>query len=249
MLEGYEKQAFTAELLGGGTTTHDVYTKGEGPVVVIIQELPGIGQETLRLADLFVAEGFSVALVHLFGPLGRTSWGNFGRVFCLRREFHLFAKNKTSPIVGWLKALCGHLRDERGVPGVAVIGMCLTGNFAMSLIADDAVLAGVASQPAMPFFAMTSLHMSEDDIAASRDRLDQVGPMMALQFEDDPLCKASKFEAIDKAFNQGAERVRKRVMPGKGHSVLTLDFVDEAGHPTREAFDEVVGYFRTALAA
>ena len=201
------------------------------------------------MAELFVAEGFCVALPHLFGPLGRISFvGNTARLFCMRREFHLFAKNASSPIAGWLKALCAHLKAERGVPGVAVIGMCLTGNFALLLAADEAVLAGVASQPSLPVFDQTALHMSPAEIAASCKRLDQTGPMMALRFEKDPLCTAAKFEAIDRAFNQGAERVRNRTLPGKGHSVLAVDFVDEAGHPTREVFDEIVAYFRAALA-
>lgn len=258
MLDGFEKQEFEAPLTGGKTATHDVYSKGEGPVVVIVQELPGIGQETLRLADLFVDKGYRVVLPHLFGPLGKTSMlGNLARVFCMRREFHLFLKNGSSPIVGWLKALCQAQREKSSHDGVAVIGMCLTGNFAMSLMADDAVLASVASQPAMPFLAMGSLHMSEDEMQATRDRLDHLdkttetpfknGQMLALRFERDPLCKAAKFEAIDRGLNQQKHRVRQRVLPGKGHSVLTLDFVDEKGHPTREAFDEVIGYFDKAF--
>ena len=258
MLDGYRKESFTAELNGGGEVSHDVYTKGEGPTVVIIQELPGIGQETLRLADLFIAKGYQVVLPHLFGPLGRTSTlGNLARVFCMRREFHLFLKNGSSPIVGWLKALCQYQRDHSDHDGVAVIGMCLTGNFAMSLMADDAVLASVASQPAMPFLAQGALHMSEDEKQATRDRLDHLeettddkfktGYMMALRFEGDPLCKAAKFEAIDRGLNRQKHRVRQRVLPGRGHSVLTLDFVDEKGHPTRQAFDEVVSYFDKAF--
>jgi len=31
------------------------------------------------------------------------------------------------------------------------------------------------------------------------------------------------------------------------HSVLTLDFVDEAGHPTREALQNVLAYFDEKL--
>ena len=248
MLDGYEKEVFTGALTSGEKVSHDLYTRGQGPVVLIIQELPGIGQETLRLADLFIDKGYSVALPHLFGPLGRTSMlGNLARVFCMRREFHLFLKNGSSPIVGWLKALCQTLRTRSGQDGVAVIGMCLTGNFAMSLMADDAVLAGVASQPAMPFFSQGALHMSDDEMASVRERLDQVGPMMALRFEDDRLCTATKFEAIDRGLNQDGHRVRQRVLPGKGHSVLTKDFVDEAGHPTRKAFDDVVAYFDGAF--
>ncbi len=254
MLDGYQKEIFTRALTDGDRVSYDVYSKGEGPVVVIMQELPGIGPETLRLADRFISYDYKVVLPHLFGPLGQTcTLGNLARVFCMRREFHLFAKNGSSPIVGWMKALCQTLRERSEYEGVAVIGMCLTGNFAMSLMADDAVLASVASQPAMPFFAQGSLHMSKDEMKATRERLDhlaktteppfQNGQMMALRFEKDWMCTARKFEAIDRDLNQEADRVRQRVLPGKGHSVLTRDFKVKKGHPTREAFDEVVRYF------
>ena len=94
---------------------------------------------------------FRVVLPHLFGPLGRTSMlGNMVRVMCMRREFKLFEKNGTSPVVDWLRALCNDLCQLHGLRGVGVIGMCLTGNFAISMMADDRVLAGVASQPSMP---------------------------------------------------------------------------------------------------
>jgi hypothetical protein len=41
--------------------------------------------------------------------------------------------------------------------------------------------------------------------------------------------------------------VREIVLPGKGHSVLTLDFVDEAGHPTHDALKNVLDYFAAKL--
>jgi len=53
-----------------------------GAPVVLIQELPGIGVETLRLADELVAAGFPVVTPHLFGPIGRTQMlRNLVRVF------------------------------------------------------------------------------------------------------------------------------------------------------------------------
>ena len=244
----YEKWAFTAPLASGHPVTHDIYSQGSGPVVVIIQELPGIGKSTLWLADMFVERGFTVVLPHLFGPLGRTSLlGNTARVFCMRREFTIFEKNKTSPIIDWLRALCQKLRTDHKVDGVATIGMCLTGNFAISLMADDAVLAGVASQPSLPIRHHDCLHMSQADIAQVRDALDQKGAMKAYRFEGDPLCTAAKFRAIYAAFNDDKTRVETGVMPGKGHSVLTRDFVNEKGHPTSEAFEEVVAYFGQRL--
>lgn len=247
-MEGYSVRTFTAPI-ASGDLTHDVYERGEGPPVVIVQELPGIGPETLRLAERFVAEDFRVVLPHLFGPLGRISMlGNAARVFCLRREFHLFAKNASSPIVDWLRALCHDVRDREGVDGVGVIGMCLTGNFAISLMADDNVLAGVASQPSLPFFDQEALHMSDQEIERASTRLDRHGPMIALRFEEDRVCTAAKFDAIAARFNgEGRERIRLRTLPGKGHSVLTLDFSDEAGHPTLQALSEVLTYFGDKL--
>lgn len=132
--------------------------------------------------------------------------------------------------------------------GAGVIGMCLTGNFAISLMGDDSVLAAVSSQPSMPLMKSAELHMSENDIDIIRERIDKTAPIHAYRFSGDPLCNARKYEAIDKAFNDdGATRVINHTLPGKGHSVLTIDFVDEKGHPTREALDEILAYFATQL--
>ena len=247
----YSKTVFTAETREGHSVSHDVYHRGSGAPVVLIQELPGIGQETLALADRLIGAGFEVIMPHLFGPIGRTSiGGNLVRVLCLRKEFSVLAARRSSPIVDWLRLLCRDVRHSRGVEGVGVIGMCLTGNFAISLIADDSVLASVASQPAMPFFSQGSLHMSAGDVADVRNALDEKGAMQVLRFEDDPLCTSEKSECIHTVFNDGgANRIDEITLPGKGHSVLTLDFVDEAGHPTRAALDNVIAYFGKQLTA
>ncbi len=244
----YNKEQFSAPLASGYLLSHDIYTRGQGPAVVIIQELPGIGLETLSLADAFVARGFTVVLPHLFGPLGKISMlGNTARVFCMRREFTLFSKNKSSPIVDWLKALCRDRRKTNGAGGVGVIGMCLTGNFAISLMADDSVLAAVASQPSMPLQDQSAVHMSAHEVDIISARLDAVGPMLAYRIDGDKLCRAEKFAALDRAFNKETERIQLKTLPGKGHSVFTLDFVDEAGHPTRQALDEMLEYFSRQL--
>jgi dienelactone hydrolase len=250
MIAGYDKWKFSSDAMGGKPAGYDVYSKGEGPVIVLIQELPGIGMETLRLADKLVAGGFRVVMPHLFGPLGRLSFlGNTVRVFCMRREFKLFAKNRSSPIVEWLKALCQHAREKYDVQGVGVIGMCLTGNFAISLMADDAVLAGVASQPSLPLFAQSALHMSDKEIAKVRERLDEHGPMMAYRFKGDKLCTAGKFEALDAAFNDDRERIKLNTLEGNKHAVMTVHFIDEAGSPTDLALKEVMSYFGDRLNA
>ena len=250
MIKGFEKSQFSSDAMDGKQAAYDVYTKGEGPVVIVIQELPGIGMETIRLADRLVDAGFRVVMPHLFGPLGRLSFlGNIVRIFCMRREFSIFAKNQSSPIVEWLKALCQDCREKYDVPGVGVIGMCLTGNFAISLMADDAVLAGVASQPSLPIFSQKSLHMSDDEIAKARKRLEQHGPMLAFRFSGDKLCTAAKFEAISDAFNDDQERIKLNTLPGNKHALLTVHFINEKGSPTENALDEIFEYFGDKLSA
>jgi dienelactone hydrolase len=250
MMKEYDKVKFAAKLRNGIRVVHDVYSKGVGPVVLIVQELPGIGPETLKLADNFVNEGFTVVIPHLFGPLGKINvGGNTLRVMCMRKEFRIFEQGKTSPVVDWLRALCKELTVKHSVEGVAVIGMCLTGNFAISLMADEAVIAGVASQPSLPVNDHADLHMSAQDIQQIRARLDNQEPMLAFRFAEDTFCRAPRFKQLDKVFNDDRQRINLQTLPGKGHAVLTRDFVDEIGHPTKQAFEQIVAYFRRAFAA
>jgi dienelactone hydrolase len=246
----YEKEVFSCKMRNGKIATHDVYTRGSGKkMVVIIQELPGIGQETLHLADLFIAKDYTVVMPHLFGPIGRTaSVRNMAKV-CISREFKVFAKNESSPIVDFLSGLCSSLKEKHQVKGVAVIGMCLTGNFAISLMANENVLAGFASQPSMPFFSQKSLHMSSDEVTAVKENLDVVGAMHCGRFEKDWICKNKKIEALRNTFNEnGKERMIFHELPGRGHSILTLDFVDkDTKHPTQKVLKKVLEYFDEQL--
>ena len=61
-ISSYQRSSFTAATKYGHQITHDVYKRGAGKVLVLIQELPGIGQETLRLADKFVENGYLVVI-------------------------------------------------------------------------------------------------------------------------------------------------------------------------------------------
>lgn len=248
MMDGFAKQKFTGPI-GGAPTTFDVYTIGEGPPVVIMQEMPGIGKTAIAFCKRLVDHGFEVWAPHWFGPLGKVSALNLVRMLCMRREFQLFEKHKSSAVTEWMRALCKHVAQARGVERVGVVGMCLSGNFAMTLIADENVWAAVASQPSLPARDQGALHMSDAEIAASRAALDAKGPMRAYRFEGDKLCTNAKFEAIDHAFNDGKVRVITNVLPGDGHSVLTGHYDDTPGSPTAKAFAEIASYFTTQLKA
>ncbi|MFZ2029757.1 MAG: dienelactone hydrolase family protein [Vitreimonas sp.] len=247
-MDGFKREAFSAPI-AGHDTSFDVYTIGSGAPVIMMQEMPGIGPEAIAFCKRLADAGFEVWAPHWFGPLGRTSSLNVLRLLCMRREFQVFAKNQSSAIVDWMRALCQHVATVRNVERVGVIGMCLSGNFAMALVAEPNVWAAIASQPSLPVRDQTALHMSRAEIAASHAALDAKGAMRAYRFEGDKLCTAAKFDAVDAAFNDGAVRVVTNVLPGGGHSVFTGHYNDAPGTPTAAAFSEVVGYLRERLTA
>ncbi len=145
-LEGFREDSFTH---AGKTRT--VYRRGSGPGVVVMHEIPGIHPGVVSFANRVVDAGFTVAMPLLFGTPGQpVSGGYIARELlhvCISREFRLLAARSSSPITDWLRALCRSLHAELGGRGVGAIGMCLTGNFALALMVDQAVMAPVLSQP------------------------------------------------------------------------------------------------------
>ncbi|MEX0366983.1 MAG: dienelactone hydrolase family protein [Ruegeria sp.] len=230
---------FSAALSTGTETTHDVHVGGDGPPILILQELPGIGPETLTLAERLNAAGFRIYLPHLFGTFGKlTPKRNLLRLFCIRREFQMFWKGRQSPIADWMRALARDIQSREGGPGLGVIGMCLTGSFALTLMAEDAVLGGVASQPALPVFGGDKLHMSTDDITAARSGMARKGPGLAMRYQGDRMAPACLMRSLETAFGCHLNTVE---FPGRDHSLLTLDFLEPA-------YQRVEAYFRDRFA-
>ena len=98
-----------------GTITHLIYSRGVGPSIVVLHELPGLIQECLDLG--FILSERVPARVHLPLLFGNAKPGLLGRQanalrICVSSEIHAFAANKTSPIVSWLRALCRKLKSD-----------------------------------------------------------------------------------------------------------------------------------------
>lgn len=234
-----ERFTFTAPLSTGDDVTHEVYAKGIGNPILILQELPGIGPETLALADRLVEAGFKVFIPHMFGTFGKITMGrNILRLFCVRREFNIFLKGRQSPISAWLRSLTREIRHREHAAGVGVIGMCLTGSFALTLMADAAVIGGVASQPALPVFGGDQLHMSDDDVIEASAGMQRNGPGLAMRYKDDKTAPAKLMRALENAFGKDLNTVE---YPGKQHSLLTLHFHEPA-------YQRVEAYFQDRFA-
>jgi dienelactone hydrolase len=179
---------------------------------------------------------------------------------CVSREFSVLARRQSSPITGWLRALCRHAHAECGGPGVGALGMCLTGNFALALMVDESVMAPVLSQPSLPFGVSAShraaLHLSDGDLEKVKERVKGGCPVLGMRFTGDPLCPGERFEALRRELGAGFEAIEIDSSPGNpfgikrlAHSVVTEDLVDSEGHPTRAALERVLAFFAERLRA
>ena len=194
-------EGFTVVPMTFDGVARDVYRRGAGPGVVVMHEIPGITPTVARFARIVADAGFSVLMPNLFGTPGRAmsmpyAAGELARA-CIRREFSVFATNGTSPIISWLRALCAAVHAELGGPGVGAIGMCITGNFALALMVDDAMMAPVLSQPSLPIglsrSAKRGLHLSDDDLVTVKRRAAAGIGVIGLRFTHDFMCPGERF--------------------------------------------------------
>lgn len=253
-LEDFERRPVT--LLG---ETRLVYVAGNGPAVVVMTEMPGISPHVARFARWVRDAGFTVHMPHLFGKDGEPPSTLYAikelAKGCVSRQFRALAANESSPITQWLRALAAQAHAECGGKGVGAIGMCFTGNFALSMMLEPAVLAPVMAQPSLPLFQKGGTHVAPDEMKAIRARMEAEDlTVKAYRFAGDSFCRAERFAAFAEALG---DRFEGTVLPDSAanpdtpyknpHSVVTLHLIDEAGQPTRQALDEILDFFRVRL--
>jgi dienelactone hydrolase len=227
--------------------------------VIVMTEMPGITPHVARFARFVRDAGFTVFMPDLFGDAGRPIAPLYiaGSVLraCISREFRALAANASSPVTGWLRALAAHAHPLCGGKGVGAIGMCFTGNFALSLMLEPAVRAPVLSQPSLPVGRAGGMHIAPDELAAVKARMEREDlTVLAYRFEGDAFCRGERFAAYQAALG---DRFVGRVLPDSAanpdapmknpHSVVTLHLIDRQGEPTRAALDEILGFFATRL--
>ena len=250
ILSGFDRDSFSH-----GEKTRPLFRAGDGPPVIVIHEIPGITPEVARFAKWVVEAGFHAVIPSLFGVPGKPKTtgyilNSFART-CISREFKCLSTNQASPVTEWLRALCRTLHDQRGGVGVGAVGMCLTGNFALSLMLEPSMMAPVLSQPSLPLPLGTArkraLHLSGEQLEEAKAR---DVPVLSLRFDADPACPADRFDTLRREFGQRFEAIE---IPGHHaatrmrHSLLTNDLVDKTGHPTVAARDRVLAFLTERL--
>jgi dienelactone hydrolase len=254
-LDDFERRDFT--LLG---KTRLVYVSGTGPAVIVMTEIPCISPHVARFARWVREAGFTVYMPHLFGEDGAvpTTLGTLATAIplCISAQFRALKSNVSSPITQWLRALAAVAHQECGGPGVGAIGMCFTGNFALSMMLEKAVIAPVLSQPSLPVNNSADIHIAPDELAVVRKRMEEEDlTVLAYRFEGDKHCRAERFATYHAALG---DRFKPSVLPDSAanpdalssnpHSVVTAHLIDEAGQPTVKARDEILDFFRMRLA-
>jgi dienelactone hydrolase len=236
-----------------------VYVAGSGPAVIVISEMPGISPYVARFARWVRDAGFTVFMPSLFGTdgvlpgTGRTML-TLARA-CISAEFRAFSANASSPVTQWLRALAADAHKECGGNGVGAIGMCFTGNFALSMMLEKSVIAPVMAQPSLPLNNAAALAMSPDELSQVKSRMDDDDlTVLAYRFDGDSFCRAARFAAFENALG---DRFIGKVLPDSAanpdsplktpHSVVTLHLIDEAGQPTIQARDEILEFFQMRL--
>ncbi|MEU5884594.1 dienelactone hydrolase family protein [Spirillospora sp. NPDC047279] len=265
-LRDFERASFTHD-----GTTRTLYRQGTGPAVIVIAEMPGITPKVAEFGRTVAGIGCTAVMPHLFGTPGRdprpdahglrAAAVNAASAIvpaCVSREFTVMATGRTSPVVGWLRALAAHEHERCGGPGVGAIGMCFTGGFALAMAADDRLLAPVLSQPSMPLpltpRRRASIDISPEDLAAVKHRCAADGlTIMGLRFKGDRFVPRQRFDFLRRELGDAFVAIElddEHANPDatlKPHSVVTEHLIDEPGQPTRAALDEVLSLFRRRL--
>ena len=255
-LSDFERRELT--FLGKTIAT---FVAGSGPAVIVMTEMPGISPEVARFARWVRDAGFTVWMPNLFGDPGRPPSTFYGASSmlrgCVSKEFHALRRGVTAPLTSWLRALAADVHPKCGGKGVGAIGMCFTGNFALSMMLEPSVIAPVLCQPSLPIGHKGGIHSSPEDLAAIKSRMDREDLVaLGYRFEGDLFCRKERWDDYEKALGT---RIRLRTLPDSAanpanimsnpHSVVTHHLIDQAGQPTRAAVDEILAFFRERLSA
>jgi dienelactone hydrolase len=244
------------------TRRRTVYRLGSGPAVLVMHEIPGITPEVVRFARYLVDAGLTVFMPHLFGIPGRPATPIYAAReivrACISHEFSVLAQHRSSPVVDWLRALARSAYQELGGKGVGAIGMCLTGNFALTMVLDPWVVAPVLAQPSLPFPLTArhaaAVHASPEALANARRRHSKERlTVLGLRFAGDPVCPRARFATLARELGAAFEAIElpdRAANPSASrppHSVLALHLIDRDGEPTKLALQRVLGFFRERL--
>ena len=217
------------------STTSTQWTEVATPIgvrVMVMHEFPGVSTSLVEFADA-LADHFRVVVPSILGRDGHPSVAGTVAQLCIRPEVCVFKTGATSRAVPWLRDLL-EAHVSRGDP-CGVVGMCLSGGFALALAVNPAVRAAVVAQPAVPVSRIGPLplpgrRLREGDLGLTMTDRTVLTQRAAQQpdglcargyrFARDPISPAAKLAAAQALLGQTAMQV------------VTLDRPDATQHST-----------------
>src|SRR5688572_22643633 len=135
----------------GATWTSPVHHTGDlrNPPVIVMHEVTGMSRTYTGYCRDLAGRGFSVWMPQLAGPAPSVSTADRARIavhVCISREINVLWSGRTSRVVTPLRELARHLSGRYGGGPVGVVGMCLTGGFALAMAAEPGVAGAVLAQ-------------------------------------------------------------------------------------------------------
>jgi hypothetical protein len=102
--------------------------------------------------------------------------------------------------------------------------------------------------------ARAATGISDADLARVKERAAAGACLMGLRFSEDPAVPEARFDTLRRELGDGFVAVEIDSSKGnphgikrRAHSVLTLDLVDEPGHPTHDALERVMTFLEARL--
>jgi dienelactone hydrolase len=256
-IPGFAKSQFSSS---NGRWHWTVYRAGGGPPVLILHELYGLTPQCVALARRLADPkrgGFSVYIPLLFGTANHPDGGLQNALYdanCVQHvrtsgDFAGLDLKRSSPIVAGLAELVQKMaRDHSGAP-VGAIGQCLTGNFPLALMQFVPIGAAIMSQPALPFALdhtkAAAIGLSDEQVSIVKGQADKI---LAFRFQRDHICPTARFETYANIFGKGVFDGETLPSPTLlSHAVLTDNYDDSPGTPTRAAYERAVTFLSGRL--
>lgn len=236
------------ELLKHGDVELPFYCSKVGTIpLIVLHELPGMSETFIAYCRRMSNEGYRVYMPLMFkSPMTNMNPLQCG-LFCISAEFRaLFAaienQNLSRPFTKWLLGFVELISARHPGDKIGVVGMCLTGNFALAAIAKPNINAAVSCQSSFPFFLnISSLGLSaqERKDAARRARTLPTPCAKGYRFKNDWICRRQHMEAIERTFSGSFERYPDLV--GCSHSTLTSRSANE------QVYNDVLNFLNARL--
>jgi dienelactone hydrolase len=209
-----------------------VYVKGSGPRVIVLHELPGLGDGDIAVADALSKQQFEVYVPLLFGTAGQYEMLHGYRQACPSGLFNCFDRDTRHAITADLVAMANHVC---GSGECGVIGMCLTGTLPLSMLDAKGVVAVVLAQPTLPIRlhvrSFEGLDISEADTASAMERAaERQASIYMLRYRGDWISGRGAFNRLYERIVPSKGRLSfldRQEVAGRSHSTL----VHDAGHP------------------